>query len=65
MEISKIMKKESLFKKYSVKELLSELKKLKLVKVDEDNIFLSEISKNQKKIFKAFGIDESQIKHSY
>ncbi|MHA2219010.1 MAG: IS1634 family transposase [Candidatus Hodarchaeales archaeon] len=34
-EISKAMKKKKLFEKYSVKELLAELKKIKVIKIDE------------------------------
>ena len=65
MELSRVMKNKSLFIKYSVKELLSELKKLKITKMDGDNLLMSELSKKQKKIFEAFDIKEDDIKHSY
>ena len=38
MELPRVMKNKSLFIKYSVKELLSELKKLKITKMDGDNL---------------------------
>jgi len=64
-EISKIMREKNLFKKYSVKELLAELKKLKIIKIKNNDLFLSELSKKQKLIFKAFGIKEENLLHSY
>jgi|SaaInlV_200m_DNA_2_1039689.scaffolds.fasta_scaffold19235_1 transposase len=57
-EISKTMKNTNLFNQYSVKELFAELKKLKMVKINDDVSFLSEISKKQKNIFKAFEVME-------
>ena len=65
MELSRVMKNKNLFIKYSVQELLSELKKLKITKMDVDNLLMSELSKKQKKIFEAFDIKEDDIKHSY
>jgi hypothetical protein len=64
-ELSKIMNENSLFKKYSVKELLFEMKKLKIVKIKNNELFLSELSKKQKMILKAFGIKEASLLHSY
>ncbi len=63
MEISKVMTENNLFKKYSVKELLAEVKKLKVTEIEGSDLFLTELSKNQKLIFKAFGIEEEHIKH--
>ena len=65
MEISRVMKEKELFKRYSVKELLSELKKLKITKIEEGSLLVSELSKSQRKIFEAFGIKEDEIEHSY
>jgi transposase len=65
MEISKVMKKNKLFSKYSVKELLFELRKLKIFQVKNEESVISELSKSQKKIFTAFDIEEEQVKHSY
>ena len=65
MEITKVMKRNNLFKQFTVKELLAELKKLKAINIEGNEIFFSELSKKQKNILKAFGIDEKNIKHSY
>ena len=58
MEISKVMKNKKLFEKYTVKEMFSELKKLKIIQIGNSEPFLSELSKRQKFIFKAFDIKE-------
>jgi transposase len=63
-EISKIMKKRKLFEKYSVKELLAELKKIKVIKIGDKDPFISELSKKQKVILDAFDAKE-KISHSY
>jgi transposase len=63
-EISKTMKEKKLFEKFSVKEVLSELKKIKFTKIGEAEPFLSEISKKQKNILESFGVNE-EISHSY
>ena len=55
-EISRIMKENKLFDKYSMKELLWELKKNKITYIDDNEPFISEISKKQKLIFEAFNI---------
>ena len=60
-EISKIMKKENLFNKYTVKELFAELKKLKITQIGKNDTFLTELSKRQKVIFHAFGIQEDLV----
>ena len=65
MEISKVMREKKLFKKYAVKELLAELKKLKIIKIEKNDSFLSELSKKQKHIFEAFGIKIENIKPGY
>ncbi len=62
-EIIRVMRKENMFKKYSVKELLLELKKIKRTKIG-DEIIISEVSKKQKDIYKAFAIDCKNL-HSY
>ncbi len=65
MEITKVMRDNKLFKNYSIKQLLAELKKLKIINIEKNDLFLSELSKKQKNIFKAFGINENELKHSY
>lgn len=62
-EIIKIMRAEKLFKKYTMRELIAELKKIKLTKYN-DEVIISEISKKQRKIFEAFKIDLEEI-HRY
>jgi len=57
------MRENNLFNNYSVKELLAELRKLKAIKIEKNDLFLSELSKKQKLILKAFGINEENIKH--
>lgn len=54
--ISNIMKDKKINKKISFKELLMELKKLKSVHMINGKKHLTEISRKQKIIFKAFGI---------
>ncbi len=48
------MRISGLLKKYSVKELLYELKKLRLVTMSNNKNFITEISKKQRDIFNAF-----------
>ena len=58
------MKEKKLFNKYTVKELFAELKKLKIIKIKQNEPFISELSKRQKIIFDAFGLNEEDL-HSY
>ena len=58
------MREKKLFGKYSVKELLAELKKFKITQIGINVPFLSELSKRQKIILKAFNIKEDLL-HSY
>lgn len=62
-EIIRIMRKADLFKTYTVRELLSELKKVKYSRIN-DEILISEISKKNRKILEAFQIDLNEI-HRY
>ena len=59
MGIFKTMKDKKLLEKYTVKELFLELKKLKIIQIGNNEAFLSELSKRQKNIFKAFDIKEN------
>ena len=54
--IADVMKKNKLFDQFTVKELIAELSKIKFSIID-GNTIISEISKTQRKIFKAFQID--------
>ena len=65
MELTKVMRDNKLFEKYSTKQLLAELKKLKVINIEKNELFLSELSKKQKDIFNAFGISENELIHSY
>ena len=51
------MKEPELFKQYSIKEIMYELKKIKVVEMCNGKSYLTEITKRQKDIFKAFNID--------
>ena len=55
-QISNYMNKSKLFKQYSLKELLTELKKIKILQINGQDSFVSEISKKQRNILSGFGI---------
>lgn len=59
-EIMRVMRKNDMFKKFSVKELMLELKKIKRTKINSQ-IIISEVSKKQKEIYTAFGMDWKNI----
>ena len=48
-------------KNYSVKQILLEVKKLKVNTIDDNNIFVNEITKLQKIIFLAFNINPDDV----
>ena len=54
--MTKVMKENELFKKYSITELLKELSKIKMISLPEIDNFASECSKKQKEIFDKFKI---------
>ena len=56
-----VVKKDKQLSKYSINEIIAELKKLKINTFDKRHVFLSELSKKQKIIFKAFNIDPTTI----
>jgi transposase len=56
MYITKVMKNNKLFGKYSVRELLKELSKMKISFLQNIEPVKSEISKKQMTIFKAFNL---------
>ena len=55
--ITKVMKKNDMFKKYSVTELLKELSKIKMISLPELDDFTTESSKKQNEIFAKFNIE--------
>jgi len=54
--ISKTLKNKNLTKKYSMKEIFAELKKIKINTLKNQTPFLSEITKTQKLIFECFDL---------
>ena len=64
MEIVKRMRDKKLFDRYTVKELFAELRKLKINELSNKNTFLSEVTKKQRAIFKAFDCHIEDF-HSY
>ena len=55
--ITNNMKEKNLFAQYTIKEMLSELKKLKIVTMNNGKYFLTETTKRQKEIFREFGVE--------
>ena len=60
--LGNMMRQQQLFKQYSVKELMHELKKLRIVELTNGKSYLTEISKRQRDIFSKFAIDIPSIK---
>ena len=56
MQITKVMRDNKLFEKYSIAELLRELAKLKITRLNNVDPIKSEITKKQAHILKSFGI---------
>ncbi len=50
------MREKGLFKKYTIREVIYELKKLRVVEMDDGKLLLTEISKKQRHLFKQFEI---------
>ena len=57
------MSEKNLFKKYSIREMIKELAKIKMIKHENMEPFISEISKNKKKFLKTSVCNYQ--KHSY
>ena len=57
MYITKVMREKKLFEKYSIREMIKELAKIKIIKHENMAPFISEISKKQKDIFKNFDME--------
>jgi len=55
--ISKVMRRENISKDLSVQELMYELKKIKLIHLGEKKTVITEVSKKQRDLLKAFDID--------
>lgn len=59
--IGNTMRQKGLFKHYSVRELIYELKKIRIVETKNEKLFLTEVSKRQKDIFNKFNVDVPYI----
>ena len=59
--LTNIMREKELFKDYTIPELLLQLKKIKIVEMENKKVYLTEISKKQKDIFKKFDISIPKI----
>jgi transposase len=57
MHITKVMREKKLFEKYSIREMIKELAKIKMIKHENMKPFISEISKKQKDILKNFSVE--------
>ena len=61
-EITKIMNQKEFFKTFTIKELLYELRKIKINNIAKDGKpIVSEISKKQRKILEGFDIDINRL----
>jgi len=63
-KITKVMSEKKLFSQFSVRELLADLKKLKVTKIRNEAPIISELTKKHKNIIEAFGIPDDFL-HSY
>lgn len=63
-ELTKAMRAQHLFAHYSLRELLCELKKIRVVEMANGKHVLTEISKRQQEIFKLLEIDAPVLKTS-
>jgi len=54
--LSRIMKEQDLFKTYTLAEVFSDLKKLRLVTLTSGTTYLTEISKKQRQLFEKFDV---------
>jgi len=55
--ISKVLRREGISKDMSVQELMYELKKIKRIQLGEKKTVITEVSKKQRELFKAFEIE--------
>jgi transposase len=55
--LSNTMREQHLFTRYSIRELMYELKKLRIVEMTDGTSYLTEISKRQRTIFEKFDLE--------
>jgi transposase len=60
--VGNTMREQRLFKRYSIREIMYELKKIRIVEMDNGTSFLTEVSKRQREIFNKFNIEIPAIK---
>jgi transposase len=60
--IATTMRAQHLFQQYSLRELMYELKKLRLVTMTDETSFLTEVSKRQREIFQKFDVNIPKLK---
>ncbi len=60
--VGNTMREQRLFKRYSIREIMYELKKIRIVEMDNGTSFLTEVSKRQREIFNKFDIEIPTIK---
>jgi transposase len=58
--ITRTMTEQSLYKDYTIQEIIYELKKIKRLRVDDTRTLTTEISKRQRELLKSFQIDLPQ-----
>ncbi|MGC8804366.1 MAG: IS1634 family transposase, partial [Candidatus Ratteibacteria bacterium] len=54
--LTRTMREKEFFKDYTAPELLSELKKIKMVEMENGRVYFTEVSKKQRDIFQKFGL---------
>jgi hypothetical protein len=59
------MREKDLFKYYSLREIMYELKKLKIVEIHNGISYLTELSKRQREIFSKLEVEIPTLQHSY
>jgi transposase len=59
--IDRVMKEKGLYKRYTQEEVIAELKRLKIIELSGGRKTVTEVSKNQATIFKAFGISKPEV----
>jgi transposase len=60
--IATTMRAQHLFQQYTIRELMYELKKLRLITMTDETSFLTEVSKRQRKIFQKFDVKIPKLK---
>ncbi len=55
-ELSRVMKEKNLYKTYTLTEVFYELKKLRVVTLNNGNSYLTEVSKKQRNLFEQFEV---------